>query len=144
VTTDAIVFAVERGWVVVQGGHSICLTDTGRRLVEATLAQNDDTLVPTPLTTTSSGSRSAGPSRVGYPLRDIERIRQPAASPHGSTSAAGPRRRHFTGPSLVISRSGRRPIASRRGCTRPRCASSLISPYATAHSAEAPKKPAKD
>jgi hypothetical protein len=36
VTTDAIVFAVERGWVVVQGGHSICLTDTGRCLVEAT------------------------------------------------------------------------------------------------------------
>ena len=36
VTTDAIVFAVERGWVVVQGGQSICLTDADRRLVEAT------------------------------------------------------------------------------------------------------------
>jgi hypothetical protein len=35
VTTDAIVFAVARGWVVVQGGHSICLTDAGRRLVES-------------------------------------------------------------------------------------------------------------
>jgi len=26
-TADAIEFAVARGWVVVQGGHSICLTD---------------------------------------------------------------------------------------------------------------------
>jgi hypothetical protein len=34
-TTDAIVFAVPRGWVVVQAGHSICLTDAGRRLVES-------------------------------------------------------------------------------------------------------------
>ena len=34
-TTDAIVFAVARGWVVVQGGHSICLTDAGRRKVES-------------------------------------------------------------------------------------------------------------
>jgi len=34
-TTDAIVFAVARGWVVVQAGHSICLTDVGRRLVES-------------------------------------------------------------------------------------------------------------
>jgi hypothetical protein len=34
-TTDAIEFAVARGWVVVQAGHSICLTDAGRRLVEA-------------------------------------------------------------------------------------------------------------
>jgi hypothetical protein len=33
-TTDAIVLAVTRGWVVVQAGHSICLTDAGRRLVE--------------------------------------------------------------------------------------------------------------
>jgi len=35
-TTDAIEFGVARGWVVVQTGHSICLTDAGRRLVEAT------------------------------------------------------------------------------------------------------------
>ena len=35
VTTDAVVFAVERGWAVVQAGHSICLTDAGRRLVES-------------------------------------------------------------------------------------------------------------
>ena len=34
-TTDAIVFAVARGWVVVQAGHSICMTDAGRRLVES-------------------------------------------------------------------------------------------------------------
>jgi len=34
-TTDAIVFAVARGWVVVHAGHSICLTDVGRRLVES-------------------------------------------------------------------------------------------------------------
>jgi photosystem II stability/assembly factor-like uncharacterized protein len=34
-TTDAIEFAVARGWVVVQAGHSICLTDAGRRLMES-------------------------------------------------------------------------------------------------------------
>jgi hypothetical protein len=34
-TTDAIEFAVARGWVVVQAGHSICLTDAGRRVVES-------------------------------------------------------------------------------------------------------------
>jgi hypothetical protein len=54
--------------------------------------------------------------------------RQPAASLRGSSSAAGLRRRHFTGPSLVIGRSGRRPIASRRGCTRRHYAFSLIAP----------------
>ena len=32
-TTDAIEFAVARGWVVVQGGHFVCLTDAGCRLV---------------------------------------------------------------------------------------------------------------
>jgi hypothetical protein len=37
VTTDAIEFAVERGWVVVQAGHSICLTDAGRRQRAASL-----------------------------------------------------------------------------------------------------------
>ena len=36
-TAEAIVFAVARGWVVVQGGHSIFLTDVGRRLVESRL-----------------------------------------------------------------------------------------------------------
>ena len=34
-TAEAIVFAVARGWVIVEAGHSICLTDAGRRLVEA-------------------------------------------------------------------------------------------------------------
>jgi hypothetical protein len=33
-TADAIEFAVARGWVVVEDGYSICLTDAGRRLVE--------------------------------------------------------------------------------------------------------------
>ncbi len=32
-TTDAIAFAVARGWVIVEASHSICLTDAGRRLV---------------------------------------------------------------------------------------------------------------
>jgi hypothetical protein len=34
-TTGAIEFAAARGWVVIQGSHSICLTDAGRRLVES-------------------------------------------------------------------------------------------------------------
>ena len=33
-TADAIEFAVARGWMIVEGGHSVCLTDAGRRLVE--------------------------------------------------------------------------------------------------------------
>lgn len=33
-TTDAIVFAVARGWMIVEAGHSICLADVGRRLME--------------------------------------------------------------------------------------------------------------
>jgi hypothetical protein len=33
-TAEAIVFAVARGWVLVEAGQSICLTDAGRRLVE--------------------------------------------------------------------------------------------------------------
>jgi hypothetical protein len=31
-TTDAIVFAAARGWMIVEAGHSICLTDAGRAL----------------------------------------------------------------------------------------------------------------
>src|ERR1700682_2746139 len=54
--------------------------------------------------------------------------RQQAASLPGSTLGAVPRRRHSTAPSLVIGRSGRRPIASRRGCTRRHYAFSLIAP----------------
>jgi hypothetical protein len=34
-TAEAIVFAVARGCVIVEAGHSICLTDDGRRLVES-------------------------------------------------------------------------------------------------------------
>jgi hypothetical protein len=34
-TTDAIVFAVARGWMIVDTGHSICLTDAGRRVMES-------------------------------------------------------------------------------------------------------------
>jgi hypothetical protein len=45
--------------------------------------------------------------------------RPPAASLLGSTTAAGPRRRPSTGPLWEIGKSGQRPIAWRRGCTRP-------------------------
>jgi hypothetical protein len=34
-TADAIVFAVARGWMIVEAGHSIRLTDAGRRLMES-------------------------------------------------------------------------------------------------------------
>ena len=33
-TAEAIVFAVEQGWVTAEAGHSIRLTDTGRRLLD--------------------------------------------------------------------------------------------------------------
>jgi hypothetical protein len=33
-TAEAIVFAVARGWVLVEAAQSICLTDTGRCLVD--------------------------------------------------------------------------------------------------------------
>jgi hypothetical protein len=32
-TAEAIVFAVARGWVIVEAGRSICLTVAGRRTV---------------------------------------------------------------------------------------------------------------
>ena len=38
----------------------------------------------------------------------------------------------FYGTIVGISTSGQQPIASRRGCTRPRCASSLIAPMPNA------------
>src|SRR5216684_124255 len=60
-----------------------------------------------------------------------------AASLHGSTTAAGPRRPHSTEPSLVIGRSGRWPIASRRGCMKWHCAFSLIVPMPKATAADA-------
>jgi hypothetical protein len=34
-TTDAILYAVTRGWVLIEGGHSTCLTDDGHRLGES-------------------------------------------------------------------------------------------------------------
>jgi hypothetical protein len=33
-TNSAAIYAFTRGWIVIEGGHSICLTDPGRRLVE--------------------------------------------------------------------------------------------------------------
>ena len=30
---EALQLAVDRGWLLVEGGHSICLTDAGRQLV---------------------------------------------------------------------------------------------------------------
>jgi hypothetical protein len=33
--TDAVMYAVTRGWALVEDGTSICLTDGGKRLVEA-------------------------------------------------------------------------------------------------------------
>jgi hypothetical protein len=34
-TMDAIMYAMTRGWVIIETGHSICLTDAGRRLMES-------------------------------------------------------------------------------------------------------------
>jgi len=34
VTNDAIEFAEARGWMIVERGHSVALTEMGRRLVE--------------------------------------------------------------------------------------------------------------
>ena len=33
VTVKAIAFAVDRGWLLVEDGHSICLTDEARKLI---------------------------------------------------------------------------------------------------------------
>lgn len=33
-TEAALALAVEKDWLIVEGGHSICLTDAGRRLVK--------------------------------------------------------------------------------------------------------------
>ena len=35
-SADALRYAVSRGWLLMQGGHSVCLTDAGRRLVTPT------------------------------------------------------------------------------------------------------------
>jgi hypothetical protein len=34
VTKGAIAHAVDRGWMLLEGSHSVCLTDAGRKLVE--------------------------------------------------------------------------------------------------------------
>ena len=33
-TKATVQLAVDRGWLLIEGGHSICLTDAGRRAVE--------------------------------------------------------------------------------------------------------------
>ena len=33
-TQEAVQLAVDRGWLLVEGGHSVCLTDEGRRACE--------------------------------------------------------------------------------------------------------------
>jgi hypothetical protein len=33
---EAVRYAVTKGWMMVQGGHSVCLTDAGRRIVTPT------------------------------------------------------------------------------------------------------------
>ena len=35
-SAEAVRYAVTRGWMLVQGGHSVCLTDAGRRIVTPT------------------------------------------------------------------------------------------------------------
>lgn len=34
-TREAVQLAVDRGWLLVEGGHSICLTDAGRQVLRA-------------------------------------------------------------------------------------------------------------
>jgi hypothetical protein len=35
-SAEAVRYAVIRGWMLVQGEHSVCLTDAGRRIVTPT------------------------------------------------------------------------------------------------------------
>ena len=35
-SAEAVRYAVTRGWILVQGEHSVCLTDAGRRIVTPT------------------------------------------------------------------------------------------------------------
>jgi hypothetical protein len=32
-TAGAVLYAVEQGWVKLEGAHSVCLTEEGRRLI---------------------------------------------------------------------------------------------------------------
>jgi Mn-dependent DtxR family transcriptional regulator len=34
VAAAAVQYAIDQGWVMVEGGHSICLTDEGRKLAQ--------------------------------------------------------------------------------------------------------------
>ena len=34
-TQDAVQLAVDRGWLLVEGRHSVCLTDAGRQVLRA-------------------------------------------------------------------------------------------------------------
>jgi hypothetical protein len=34
-TMEAIMYAITRGWVIVEAGNSICLTAAGRRLMKS-------------------------------------------------------------------------------------------------------------
>lgn len=34
-TQEAVQYAVDQGWIIVEGGHSVCLTDHGRERVKA-------------------------------------------------------------------------------------------------------------
>lgn len=34
-TREAVQLAVDRGWLLVEGGHSVCLTDQGRQVLRA-------------------------------------------------------------------------------------------------------------
>lgn len=34
-TAEAVQLAVDRGWLLIERGHSICLTDEGRRIASA-------------------------------------------------------------------------------------------------------------
>ena len=33
-TAEALCYAVEKGWILVRDGHSVCLTKAGRRLMD--------------------------------------------------------------------------------------------------------------
>lgn len=34
-TREAVQLTVDRGWLLVEGGHSVCLTDEGRQVLRA-------------------------------------------------------------------------------------------------------------
>ena len=36
-TNNAAIYAFTRGWIIIEGGHSICLTDAGRRQVRESI-----------------------------------------------------------------------------------------------------------